>query len=255
MARATQVHDDDRPLRPPRRRHVALRAQRRRRQLVGVPRRLPRRTVSPRHRADVRVRRRTRPRLDGHGHVRRTGRHDHGPHQLGVPVDPGPRCDGRRRHGRRHEPGLRTPRRAARQAVEGQTRHERLRPSREEGEGHAEDHTVPVVRHPGGGSRELLRLLARGFGGDRRSAPRRHTQRRQRGAGVLPARGPGVHSHQRRATVPVHRGRLVQHQLQGPGRGRPAVVGAHRRRRHREPVRLAPGSVRPELADHPRADG
>ena len=44
-------------------------------------------------------------------------------------------------------------------------------------------------------------------------------------------------------------------ELQGPGRGRPALVDAHRGRRRGEPVRLAEGPVRPELADHPRADG
>ena len=47
VARAAEVHDDGRPLRPPRRRHVALRPRRRRRQRVGLPRRLPRHSRRP----------------------------------------------------------------------------------------------------------------------------------------------------------------------------------------------------------------
>ena len=86
-------------------------------------------------------------------------------------------------------------------------------------------------------------------------APGRHAQRRQRGAGVLPARRSGVHGHQRRAAVPVHRSGVVPRELQGPGRGRPLLGPAHRRRRRREPMRMAQGPVRSELADRPRADG
>ena len=38
-----------------------------------------------------------------------------------------------------------------------------------------------------------------------------------------------------------------------PSRDRPAVGGAHRRRRHREPMRLAEGPLRTLLAGHPEA--
>ena len=45
--------------------------------------------VTRRHRADVRVRGRARPRPVGHGHVRGARREDHRPHQLGLPVGAG----------------------------------------------------------------------------------------------------------------------------------------------------------------------
>ena len=49
----------------------------------------------------------------------------------------------------------------------------------------------------------------------------------------------------------LHGGRLVQHLLQGPRRGRSAVVGIDGGWRRRGAVRVAQGSVRLELAGHP----
>src|SRR5437016_5172468 len=52
---------------------------------------------------------------------------------------------------------------------------------------------------------------------------------------------------QRRSRVQLRRGGLLPHQLRGPGRRRP-LLGAADRRRRGGPVRLAQGPLRPLLA-------
>ena len=142
------------------------------------------------------------------------------------------------------------------------------RMGREKEEGHEdrtriEDLAVPVVRRPGRGGRELLRLgvLRSPSPGGRRGrvqGPGRLAVRRgrsgARGHGDddrLPARGTGVRRAERRARVHVHAGDLVRRELRDAGRGR-RPVGDPVRGWHPGRVRLAGGPVRRVVAD--RAD-
>src|SRR5580692_6908222 len=111
---------------------------------------------------------------------------------------------------------------------------------------------LPVVRHPGRGSRQFLHrdLLWR-------QARRRPPLHRGRpGSGRLGAAG-GVRAQraevlrpQRRPAVHVQRGRLDRGPLRGPGRGG-LLLGPPGRRRPRDRLRLGQGPVRPVLADRP----
>src|SRR5207244_1268506 len=107
---------EDRRVRPAPRRQVAVPEHRRRRQRVRLSRRLPRRALARRDRSDLRVRGRARARADGHRLVRRQGRSHDRTNELRLPVGRGARRDVPVGHGRRHAGGLRTARRAAREA-------------------------------------------------------------------------------------------------------------------------------------------
>jgi hypothetical protein len=64
------------------------------------------------------------------------------------------------------------------------------------------------------------------------------------------ARRPKIHSPQWRSNVQIHRSRLVSSALRFAGRSRLLLVKTPRWR-HRKPMRLAQGQVRPVLANRP----
>ncbi|CAA9542880.1 MAG: 3-demethylubiquinone-9 3-methyltransferase, partial [uncultured Thermoleophilia bacterium] len=119
-----------------------------------------------------------------------------------------------------------------------------------------EDRPEPLVRHGGRGGRGLLRLRLRALADRERHAlhrsrppARRHGDER----GVRAGR-PALRRHQRRPAVHVLRGGLAGRHVRGPGRGRPLLGEAVRRRRGRA-VRLAQGPLRPVLAGRAHRDG
>ena len=177
-------------------------------------------------------------------------RHD-GAHELRVPVGRGPRRDGGLGHGRRHGPGIRTSRGAARQARGQPLTHDEGRSTTmqkitpflwfdDKAEEAArfyvslfEDAEITdVSRYPEGAPGEPGAVMTVSF--------------RLAGQEFTALNGGPQFPFTEAVSLYVH--------CDGPGRGRPLLVTAHRGRRG-EPVRVAEGPVRAELADRARPHG
>src|SRR5687767_973217 len=111
----------------------------------------------------------------------------------------------------------------------------------------AVDYAVSLVRYPGRGGDELLRLGVPAFQGDQgEQGPGQGDVCRVRGQWTA------ADGAERRPRVQVQRGRLALRRVRDAGRDRHALGEADRGRWTGRPVRLAQGPIRAVLAD--RAD-